>query len=154
MPEYETPQHQPVSEPTGAESHGADSGGADVNSLVMAPAIALMVVSGISALAFLAIAVLGAIAISFGKTSPGLNQGDKLLQGLIGAAFYGFLAVLNIITLLAANKMRTLSGYGFAMAACIMALVPGVSPCCLIGIPFGIWGLVVLTKPEVKDAFR
>jgi predicted Zn finger-like uncharacterized protein len=37
--------------------------------------------------------------------------------------------------------------------ACILAMIPCVN-CCILGLPFGIWGLVVLNKPEVKDAFR
>jgi hypothetical protein len=29
-----------------------------------------------------------------------------------------------------------------------------VSPCCFIGLPIGIWALIVLAKPEVKAAFH
>ena len=38
--------------------------------------------------------------------------------------------------------------------ATIIAMVPCISPCCLVGLPIGIWALVVLMKPEVKAAFR
>jgi hypothetical protein len=40
------------------------------------------------------------------------------------------------------------------MAASIIAMIPCVSPCCLLGLPIGIWALVVLMKPEVKSAFH
>jgi hypothetical protein len=40
------------------------------------------------------------------------------------------------------------------MTAAILALVPCTSPCCLAGIPAGIWALVVLAKPEVKAGFH
>jgi hypothetical protein len=32
-------------------------------------------------------------------------------------------------------------------------MVPGLSPCCLLGLPIGIWAAVVLNKAEVKSAF-
>jgi hypothetical protein len=40
------------------------------------------------------------------------------------------------------------------LAAAIVALIPCFSPCCLIGLPIGIWALVVLSKPEVKSQFE
>ena len=60
--------------------------------------------------------------------------------------------IMCIVTLLGAVKMKNLQSYGLAMTACILAMLPCHS-CCLLGIPFGIWGLVMLSKPEVKDAF-
>jgi hypothetical protein len=40
------------------------------------------------------------------------------------------------------------------MAASIIAIIPCFGPCCCLGIPVGIWALVVINKPEVKSAFR
>ena len=51
-------------------------------------------------------------------------------------------------------KMKKLESYGWAMTASILALAPCISPCCLVGLPIGIWALVVLAKPEVKSAFH
>jgi len=50
-------------------------------------------------------------------------------------------------------KMKKLENYGSVMTACILALLP-CGNCCCIGLPLGIWALVVLNRPEVKDAFR
>ena len=44
-------------------------------------------------------------------------------------------------------------GYAKAKTASILAFVPFVSCCFLSGIPFGIWSLIVLSKPEVKEYF-
>jgi hypothetical protein len=49
--------------------------------------------------------------------------------------------------------MLHLKNYGLCVAAAIIALVPCTSPCCCLGLPIGIWALVVLTKAEVKTAF-
>jgi hypothetical protein len=61
--------------------------------------------------------------------------------------------IYNSIILYGAVRMKNLRSFGLAMAACIMAIVPCFD-CWLLSIPFGIWALVVLQKPEVKDAFR
>jgi hypothetical protein len=34
-----------------------------------------------------------------------------------------------------------------------MALIPCLGPCYILGIPAGIWALVVLARPEVREAF-
>ena len=40
-----------------------------------------------------------------------------------------------------------------AKIAAILAMIPVTSCCFLLGIPVGIWSLVVLAKPEVKALF-
>jgi hypothetical protein len=61
--------------------------------------------------------------------------------------------LLSGLMLFGAIRMMTLKSYGLAVVSNIFAMIP-YSPCCLLGVPFGIWGLVVLMKPEVKAAFR
>lgn len=70
----------------------------------------------------------------------------------MGSSFVGILVAAFIIY--AALKMKELNQWGLAMAASILAMIPCISPCCIIGLPMGIWCLVVLTKPEVKAAFH
>jgi len=41
-----------------------------------------------------------------------------------------------------------------AKLAAILAMIPMTSCCFLIGVPFGIWALVVLKRPEVKTFFE
>lgn len=78
----------------------------------------------------------------------------ELYEGAVGIAssFIGILVAALIIY--AALKMKELSQYGLCMAASILAMIPCISPCCIIGLPIGIWCLIVLTKPEVKTAFH
>jgi membrane protein insertase Oxa1/YidC/SpoIIIJ len=70
----------------------------------------------------------------------------------MGSSFVGILVAAFIIY--AALKMKELNHWGLTMAASILAMIPCISPCCIIGLPIGIWCLVVLTKPEVKAAFH
>jgi hypothetical protein len=49
--------------------------------------------------------------------------------------------------------MKALENYSLCMIASIIAIIPCISPCCCVGIPLGIWAVVVLNKPEVKAHF-
>ena len=69
-----------------------------------------------------------------------------MISGLIGIA-------IGVVILLGALKMKKLESYGFAMAAAILAMIPCISPCCILGLPFGIWALVVLLDESVKASF-
>jgi hypothetical protein len=60
---------------------------------------------------------------------------------------------LSVLILIGALKMRSLRSYEFSMTAAIVAMLPCVTSCCLIGLPFGIWALVVMSRPEVKSQF-
>ena len=64
------------------------------------------------------------------------------------------LLVASSFVLLGAIRMKNLKSHGIAKAAAIVAVVPLVGPCCLLGIPFGVWALITLEKPEVRNAFR
>ena len=61
---------------------------------------------------------------------------------------------VSVLILIGALKMKKLESYGLAMTASILAMLPFVSPCCILGLPFGIWAIVALGKPEVKSAFE
>ena len=78
----------------------------------------------------------------------------QIYEGAAGIAssLIGILVAAFIIY--AALKMKELNQYGLCMVASILAMIPCISPCCVIGLPIGIWCLVILTKPEIKEAFQ
>jgi hypothetical protein len=49
--------------------------------------------------------------------------------------------------------MRTGKHYKVALIAAILASIPFLAPCIWMGIPLGIWALVVLRRSEVRAAF-
>src|SRR5205807_7261566 len=58
---------------------------------------------------------------------------------------------IGVLIIVGAQRMKNLQSHGMAMAASIVAMIPCISPCCLLGLPFGIWALIILLKPEVKN---
>jgi hypothetical protein len=78
----------------------------------------------------------------------------NMFSGTIGAVSSIIVILLSGVILFGGIKMKKLESYGLAMAASILAMIPCFSPCCLLGLPIGIWAVVVLAKPEVKSAFH
>jgi hypothetical protein len=123
---------------------------------VSGPATGLQVVGWIGvALSSLSLCI--NLAGALGQIPGGGNNQQNQMQvaangvsGVIGA-IVGI--VFSVIILVGAGKMKRLENYGFAMASSIIAMLP-CTACCILGLPFGIWSLVVLNKPEVKDSFR
>jgi predicted Ser/Thr protein kinase len=64
---------------------------------------------------------------------------------------FSALALAGVI-IAGAVKLRRFNGYGFVIAASILAMLPW-SLHCLIGVPAGIWTLWKLERPEIKATF-
>jgi uncharacterized membrane protein YhaH (DUF805 family) len=63
------------------------------------------------------------------------------------------MVLANVVITTGAFAMRGLRNRGLSMTACVLAVIPCFGPCFLLGIPFGIWGLVVMNDPDVRRAF-
>ncbi|GAH16118.1 unnamed protein product, partial [marine sediment metagenome] len=78
---------------------------------------------------------------------------EEFYQGAFAVGFSIIDIFIAALIIYAALKMKDLKHWGLAVAASILAMIPCISPCCIIGLPIGIWCLVVLMKPAVKEAF-
>ncbi len=79
---------------------------------------------------------------------------ENLIEGAAGVAGCFVLLVVAAFIIYASLKMKELTQWSLCVAASILAMIPCTNPCCIVGLPIGIWCLVVLTKPEVKSAFH
>ncbi len=133
----------------------------DIKDRVAAPSIGLLItgiIGALSCLGTLVSLIIGISVLSIPDIYSELpddipvNIGE-LFQGsfAIGSSFVGI--VVAALVIFASLKMKELKHWGLAFTASILAMIPCISPCCIIGLPIGIWCLVVLTKPEVKNAF-
>jgi hypothetical protein len=64
------------------------------------------------------------------------------------------IALWQLIVIAGSFAMMRLRARGFCFTAMVMQIIPCAGPCCLFGLPVGIWGLVVLSRPEVREAFE
>ena len=134
--------------------------------MVKSPAIALK----ITAILNLVFGVWDLLKLVFFPVKPGQIPGleqmhDPQLQAQMENFFrisngpIGIISVLvalaiSVLIFIGARKMQALHSYEFAFIAAIFAMIPCLTPCCLIGLPFGIWALVVLCLKEVKSQFK
>jgi hypothetical protein len=124
---------------------------------VSGPATALQVYGWLQVVGGFMILALAALLVFMGANNlqPNPNEGPEMV---FAGIMYGVGGLLNFITstlvLIGARKMARLEGYGLAITAAIIALVPCANVCCLLSMPFGIWALIVLADPGVKAAFR
>lgn len=129
---------------------------ADVYNQVSGPSIGLLVTGIIGAIFSLAGLILCTLGTGIGSIMADRvsERYTEFYEGAAGIAssFVGILVAAFIIYV--SLKMKELNQWGLCVAASVLAMIPCISPCCIIGLPIGIWCLVVLMRPEVKAAFH
>ena len=68
------------------------------------------------------------------------------------AALSLLITCAGAVTVYGVMRMKELENYKLAVLGCVLAVLP-VTPGCLLGVPFGVWALIVLTRKDVKYAF-
>jgi hypothetical protein len=99
------------------------------------------------------------------ERGPAPNQGpvepkadpEEEAERIVGSAvivLWGVVCLLcGILTMIGGLLMKGLRGYSLALTCSALTVVPCTAPCCLAGVPIGIWSLVVLSRSEVRAAF-
>ena len=136
------------------EVHQAPPAGAAGPDRVTGPALALIVLGVIGLLVLLAPMILSMIHRSWVLRTPGvlrlifpgLSSGNNVLNAIF--------LILNAVILWGGVKMLKRKDYVLALTAAILPIIPGVGAFVIVGIPIGVWALVVLRKPEVKAVFH
>ncbi len=128
----------------------------DPSGQVSGPSIGLIITGAVGGMFSLFFLILLGIGISLGSLWGGRDFGwyEDFYGGAIGmgSSFLGVLVAVFIIY--AALKMKDLKQWNLAVVASVLAMIPCITPCCIIGLPVGIWSLVVLMRPDVKSAFK
>jgi hypothetical protein len=124
---------------------------------VIAPAIGLIAVAmlEIEMLVGMAVAALLGFAEAGARGPRGMAFDGPLFVGpavVLGVALLG--VVLSVVVIVGAVKMKNLESRSFAMAAAVVVMLPVFMPGFLLGLPLGIWALVVLSDPQVKPLFE
>jgi hypothetical protein len=113
----------------------------------------------LTALLGLAVNSLGCIIALAGNAQidqnapPLVQELQKNTHGPVAASGQGLLALLSLITVLGSIQMLRRKTWGLGITACILSIINVGNCCCVLGLPFGIWGLVALANSETKDSF-
>ena len=144
--------HSPVARATGLRGGSGSVNVAEARRKVQAPAILLIVTGVIGLLLHLASVPLNLANMAefeaAGGQHPSLNPPVIIFSAVVGLVFDG-------IVIFGGLQMKSLRSWGLALTASIFALIPFCVSCgCLVGLPAGIWAMVVLNDNMVKAAFR
>ncbi len=125
---------------------------------VKPPAIALIVLGALAVLAsiygFLSPADPEKIREAMQQGSMSAEMVDWVVEwaGKIGILWNAVGLSLGVIVILGGVRMLKLQSWGLAFAGSIVAMIP-CTCCCVLGIPVGIWAIIVLLDKDVKAAF-
>ena len=154
IPPYENP-YKSTGPTLTPDASGPDDSAA--KALVKPPAMILMILSIISivlsggVLIFSAGQIDMAIFEDFTRANP--VEQEKAVN-VIGNLVALILSIpFHILFIFACKKMMKLESKSVVWMMLILAVIPCCTPCCL-GLPIGIWGIVVMNDPIVKLAFK
>ena len=123
---------------------------------VVGPAIGLIVTASISILFLLMGQCFNIWLLASGTVDrfedPQAIGMSKEGQIAVRMSWNLLMIITSAVIIYGSVKMIKLKSYGAAKTACILALIPCFGPCFVLGIPFGIWGLVVLNDIHVRKA--
>jgi hypothetical protein len=112
-----------------------------------------IVLSGLSIAAYIFVVGFGAGGVAFGPGGGArapqfaVESGTRFVSSIIHLG-------LSILILMGGQSMKRMDNLGLAKAAAIIAMIPCVSPCCILGLPFGWSALQALNDPKVAAAFN
>jgi hypothetical protein len=136
-------QRQNFTSPLGADDFE------DARRQVQGPAIGLIVAGILNLVPFLLV-VLGLVyQLLVGQTGVGV---PGIAEIVIIAIMFGLCLPVGVVMIIGGLRMLRLESKGLATTASILALLPGPFGC-MVGIPIGIWSMIVLNRPTVKAAF-
>jgi hypothetical protein len=123
---------------------------------VQAPAIAMIIFGSLSLLASIYGMVNALISQppTFPPDTPEFAiQIAQNSVGPVAAAIQSIFILLAIVILFGGIQMLRLKSWGMALAGAILSIINVGSCCCILGLPLGIWALVILLMADVKQHF-
>lgn len=123
-----------------------------------APAIGLIIAGSLNGVSGLIAVLSGLMRLTglAGRETLPMDQAERMGY-MVGTIVPYVISLLSVVMapVIIYGAIRMMHGKqpGLAKIAAILVILPVTSCCFLIGIPMGIWSLIVLAKPEVKAVF-
>lgn len=134
---------------------GPPGGQPPVGAKLMAPAIGLLLTGVLGMLMTIV-----SIVMAMGppppidpNAPPFLQEFQKGANGPQAVAIQSFFVLVNVFIIAGGALMLMRKIRGVGLAASVVAMLNVGNCCCVLGIPIGIWSLVILLQPDVKAAF-
>lgn len=152
------PQATASAAPSAPAPFAVGAGAIPAQPRVSGPAIGLIVTGILGILGALAGVLMNLAGVGFSaadlRGTPELERLLTWMGGTIGTVANLISLAVSGLILYGGLKLQKLENYALCVVAILLAMLPCVSPCCCIGLPVGVWALVVLNHPEVRSQFR
>lgn len=123
-----------------------------------APAIGLIITAVVNILYGLYAVISAIIKLSQGlPETAGMDDARKAgfyVGFIVASAIAALSMIIAPFIIYGAVQMMKGKSYSMSKTASVLAVVPLTSCCFILGAPFGIWALVMLGKPEIKNIFQ
>jgi hypothetical protein len=67
--------------------------------------------------------------------------------------YYGVSMLYSLLLVFGSISLLRTGSYLWAFTVCILAAIPFFGPCYILAVPGGLWGIVVLRRPEIRELF-
>lgn len=126
------------------------------NVKILLPAIFLIVLGVVGAV-LSTLSTFAAIYLEPPPAAPNVSEEMRAFRegafGTLAAVTQGIFILVNLTIITGGLMMAQCRNWVFALVACILAIINFGSFCCVLGLPVGIWGIVVLSMDDVKKTF-
>ncbi|MDB4481131.1 hypothetical protein N9049_01715 [bacterium] len=114
-------------------------GGASASGKVKGPALGMLISTSVWMFLFLLVLARNIVFYSWVADQAAASEFASIVgQGVAGSIQSIVGLIGGGVIIFGCIKMMKLQAYGFAFATSILVMIPCISPCCLLGIPFGI----------------
>lgn len=124
---------------------------------LLPPAIFLCVV-GILGLGMSALNVVLAFVVTPPPLPPTATEFERSLQqgqfGPRAAAIQSIFILVNLVIIACAIQMMRVKVRPMGFIGAILAMINCGTFCCVLGLPAGIWSLIILCQPDVTKAYE
>lgn len=144
----------PYSSPFGSQAPASAPPPSNIK--VILPAVALIVVGSLGLLMSI-LSVLLAVVLDPPAVDPNapewLRQFQQGGRGPFAATVQSIFILINLAIISGGLMMARFKNWVFALVACILACINFGNFCCVLGLPIGIWGIIILSMADVKQIF-
>ena len=116
-------------------------------------AIFLFIITGLSVVHHLFVGISTLIMVIANPAV--MNQNPETTGQVVGGLAGGSIGIImDILVITGAYNLMGLKKRSMALTGAIIACIPCCGPCFVLGIPFGIWALVLINSQEIKPHFE
>jgi hypothetical protein len=136
---------------------GPQTPNSNVSGKVLPPAIFMLAIAGLC-LVFGLIGFANAVLVTPLPVDPNappiVQEFAKGQYGPIAATVQGLAALAALVTIIGSVQMIRQRSRPLAYVAAVLSMINFGNFCCVLGLPAGIWAVIILSMPDVAAAFQ